>query len=168
VPGSRQTLGVEGAGPACCCECGRAQVNPARIVHRTSISPKSALTNSAVLAMADSKYLLHVRALMLVMWPLLIATAAAHTAAARHPASTTTDHADDEQYDAHNRENVLQIHIRLQTAETRERGARCILSARIFRSCPSHCRHLAVYEASYVSLLMIRNRPGSCFHRRVR
>ena len=65
---------------------------------------------------------------MLVMWPLLIATAAAHTAAARHHASTTTDHADDEQYDAHNRENVLQIHIRLQTAEINERSTMPIVS----------------------------------------
>ena len=40
------------------------------------------------------------------------------------------------------------------------RGARCLLSARISRSRPSHCRHLPVYEASLVSLRMIRNRPG--------
>jgi len=40
------------------------------------------------------------------MWPPLIDTAAAHTAAARHHASTIADHADDEQRDAHNRENI--------------------------------------------------------------
>jgi len=56
------------------------------------------------------------------MWTPLIGTAAAHTAAARHHASTTTDHADDEQRDAHNRKNILQIHIRSQAAEIRESG----------------------------------------------
>jgi hypothetical protein len=66
--------------------------------------------------------LLHVRALLLVVWPPLIATSAAHTAPTRHRASTTTDHAYDEQHDAHNRENILQIHIRLQIAEIKERG----------------------------------------------
>ena len=70
------------------------------------------------------------------MWSSLIGTAAAHTAAARHHASTTTDHADDEQYDAHNRENVLQIHIRLQTAETRERSTMLIVSPNIFGRAP--------------------------------
>jgi hypothetical protein len=65
------------------------------------------------------------------MWPPLIRTAAAHTAAARHHASTTTDHADDEQRDAHNRENILQIHIRLQAAEIRERGTMLIGSSNL-------------------------------------
>jgi hypothetical protein len=60
-----------------------------------------------------------------------IASAAAHTAAARHHASTTTDHADDEQRDAHNRENILQIHIRLQDAEIRERGTTLIVSSNL-------------------------------------
>jgi hypothetical protein len=65
---------------------------------------------------------LHVRAILLVVWPALIATPAAHTASARHRASTTADDADDKQDDAHNRENILQIHIRLQAAEIKERG----------------------------------------------
>jgi hypothetical protein len=102
--------------------------------------------------------LLHVGALLSVAWPPLIATAAAHTAPTRHHASTTTDHADDKQHDAHNRENILQIHIRLQALKLR-RGARRLLSARMFRSRPSHCKHLTVYEAS-LSLPTKRNRPG--------
>jgi len=65
---------------------------------------------------------------MLVMRPLLISLVAAHTATSRHHASTTTDHADDEQPDAHNRENILQIHIRLQTAEISERRTMPIVS----------------------------------------
>jgi len=65
------------------------------------------------------------------MWPPLIGTAAAHTATARHHASTTTDHADDEQRDTHNRENILQIHIRLQAAEIREKGAMPIVSSNL-------------------------------------
>ena len=56
------------------------------------------------------------------MWPPLIGTAAAHAAGAGHHASTTTHHADDKQDDTHNRENSLQIHIRLQAAEIREKG----------------------------------------------
>jgi hypothetical protein len=77
-----------------------------------------------MLAMADSSVevsaspvgnnrlgrLLHVPARLLVVWPPLIAIAAAYTAPTRHHASTTTDHAYDKQHDAHNRENVLQIH----------------------------------------------------------
>src|SRR5258708_35592614 len=73
---------------------------------------------------------------MLVMRPLLISLVAAHTATSRHHASTTTDHADDEQYDAHNHENILQIHIRLQTAETRERSTMLIVSPNIFGRAP--------------------------------
>jgi hypothetical protein len=65
------------------------------------------------------------------MWPPLIGTAAAHTAAARHHASTTTDHADDEQGDPHNSENILQIHIRLQAAEIRERSTMPIVSSNL-------------------------------------
>jgi hypothetical protein len=75
--------------------------------------------------------LLHVCALRSVMCPPLIGTAAAHTAAARHHASTTADHADDEQPDAHNRENVLQVHIRLQAAEIMERGTMLIVSSNL-------------------------------------
>jgi len=55
--------------------------------------------------------LLYVRALLLVVWPTLIASAAAHTASTRHHASTTADQADNKQHNAHNRENILQIHI---------------------------------------------------------
>jgi len=62
------------------------------------------------------------------MWPPLIGTVAAHTTTARHHASATTDHTDDEQDEAHNRENTLQIHIRLQDAEIRERDAMFIVS----------------------------------------
>jgi hypothetical protein len=58
-------------------------------------------------------------------------TAAAHTAAARHHASTTTDHAYDEQRDAHNRENILQIHDCLQAAEIREKGAMPIVRSNL-------------------------------------
>jgi hypothetical protein len=65
------------------------------------------------------------------MWPPMIATAAAHTASAGHHASTTTDHADNEQHDAHNRENVLQIHIRLQAAEMRERGTMLLVTSNL-------------------------------------
>jgi len=68
---------------------------------------------------------------MLVMRPLLISLVAAHTATSRHHASTTTDHDDDEQPDAHNRENILQIHIRLQAAEIREKGAMPIVSSNL-------------------------------------
>jgi len=68
---------------------------------------------------------------MLVMRPLLISLVAAHTATSRHHASTTTDHADDEQRDAHNRENILQIHIRLQTAEISERSTLLIASSNL-------------------------------------
>ena len=56
------------------------------------------------------------------MWPSLIGSAATHAAAARHHASTTTGHANNEQRNAHNRENILEIHIRLQAAEIGERG----------------------------------------------
>jgi hypothetical protein len=65
------------------------------------------------------------------MGPPLIGTAAAHTAATRHHASTTTDHADDEQHDAHNRENTLQIHIYLQATEIRERSTMLIVSSNL-------------------------------------
>jgi hypothetical protein len=68
---------------------------------------------------------------MLVAWPPLIATPAAHTASARHHASTTTDHADDKQHDAHNRENILQIHIRLQAAEIKKRGVTLTVSSNV-------------------------------------
>jgi hypothetical protein len=74
---------------------------------------------------------LHVRAILLVVWPPLIATAAAHTAPSRHHASTTTDHAYNEQHDAHNRENILQIHIRLQAAEIKERGVTLTFSSNV-------------------------------------
>ena len=75
--------------------------------------------------------LLHARALLLVIRPPLIGTVAAHAATARHHASTTTDHADDEQRDAQNRENTLQIHIRLQDAEIRERSMMLIASSNL-------------------------------------
>jgi hypothetical protein len=75
--------------------------------------------------------MLHVRVFLLVMRPPLTGTVAAHTATARHHASTTTDHADDEQHDAHNRENILQIHIRLQAADIRERGTMLIVSSNL-------------------------------------
>jgi len=65
------------------------------------------------------------------MWPPLSGTAAAHTAAARHHASATTDHANDEQQDAHNRENIFQIHIRLLAAEISERGTKLIVSSNL-------------------------------------
>jgi hypothetical protein len=65
------------------------------------------------------------------MRPPLIGAVAAHTAAARDHASTTTDHADDEQRDAHNRENTLQIHIRLQDAEIRDRDTMFIVSSNL-------------------------------------
>jgi hypothetical protein len=65
------------------------------------------------------------------MWPPLIGTSAAHTATTRHHASTTTDHADDEQCDAQNRKNTLQIHIRLQNAEIRERDTMLIFSSNL-------------------------------------
>jgi hypothetical protein len=66
--------------------------------------------------------LLQFLTLLVIMWTPLIGTATAHAAAARHHPSTTTDHADHEQRDAHNRKNILQIHIRFQAAEIRERG----------------------------------------------
>jgi hypothetical protein len=66
-----------------------------------------------------------------MMWTPLIGPAAAHTAAAGHHSSTTTDHADDEQRDAHNRENILQIHIRLQAAEISKRGTMPIVSSNL-------------------------------------
>ncbi len=72
-----------------------------------------------------------VRALMLVMRPMLIGTVAAHTATAGHHASTAADHVDDEQRDAHNRENILQIHDCLQGAEIRERSTTLIISSNL-------------------------------------
>ena len=65
------------------------------------------------------------------MRPPLIGTVAAHAATARHHASTTTDHADDEQRDAQNRENTLQIHIRLQDPEIKERSTMPIASSNL-------------------------------------
>jgi hypothetical protein len=80
--------------------------------------------------------LLHVRALLLVMWSPLIGTAAAHSATGRHHASITTDHANDEQHDTHNRENILQIHIRLQDAEIREKGHHTYCQLETFARAP--------------------------------
>jgi hypothetical protein len=75
--------------------------------------------------------LLYVRALLLVAWPPLIASPAAHTASARHHASTTADHADNKQHNNHNRQNILQIHIRLQAAEIKERGVTLTVSSNV-------------------------------------
>src|SRR5579864_847052 len=91
--------------------------------------------------------LLYVRALLFVVWPPRVASPAAHTASARHHASATADQADNKQHNAHNRENILQIHIRLQAAETKKRGV-TLTDSSMFRSRPYHCRHLPVYEAS--------------------
>jgi hypothetical protein len=74
---------------------------------------------------------LHVRAILLVVWPPLIATPVAHTASARHPASTAADHADYKQDDAHNRENILQIHIHLQASEIKERSVTLTVSSNV-------------------------------------
>lgn len=48
-----------------------------------------------------------------LLWTLLVG-ARAPTTTARHHASTTTKNAEDEQPNAHNRENILQIHVCLQ------------------------------------------------------